>query len=71
MALRLADDRRLRCRPVLLVLIGVAVRQRRGRGPVRRPIRLFSKTAGLYDDPEWQAYVDEIGQRLVAVRRTR
>ena len=25
------------------------------------------ENGGLYDDPEWQAYVDEIGQRLVAV----
>ncbi len=25
------------------------------------------ENGGLYEDPEWQAYVDEIGQRLVAV----
>lgn len=25
------------------------------------------ENGGLYDDPEWQAYVNEIGQRLVAV----
>lgn len=36
-------------------------------GPGEKTYQAFLENGGLYDDPEWQAYVDEIGQRLVAV----
>ena len=36
-------------------------------GPGQKTYQAFLENGGLYDDPEWQAYVDEIGQRLVAV----
>lgn len=36
-------------------------------GPGEKTYQAFLENGGLYDDPEWQAYVDEIGQRLVSV----
>jgi len=36
-------------------------------GPGEKTYQAFLENGGLYDDPNWQAYVDEIGQRLVAV----
>ena len=35
-------------------------------GPGEKVYLEFREQDALYDDPEWQAYVDEIGQRLVA-----
>ena len=36
-------------------------------GPGEKTYQAYLENGGLYDDPEWQAYVDEIGQRLVSV----
>ena len=36
-------------------------------GPGSKTYQSLLESGGLYDDPEWQAYVNEIGQRLVAV----
>jgi predicted Zn-dependent protease len=38
-------------------------------GPGEKTYQAFLENGGLYDDPEWQAYVDEIGQRLVSVSK--
>ena len=36
-------------------------------GPGQKMYQAFLENGGLYDDSEWQSYVDEIGQRLLAV----
>jgi len=46
----------------LCLLISTAIA-----GPGEKTYQTFLENGGLYDDPEWQAYVDEIGQRLVGV----
>ncbi|MGD8418515.1 MAG: M48 family metalloprotease [Pseudomonadales bacterium] len=38
-------------------------------GPGEKTYQAYLENGGLYDDPEWQAYVDEIGQRLVKVTK--
>jgi predicted Zn-dependent protease len=47
----------------LLCLVGAGAMA----GPGEKTYQAFLENGGLYDDSEWQAYVDEIGQRLVSV----
>ncbi|MEM8766530.1 MAG: M48 family metalloprotease [Pseudomonadota bacterium] len=51
---------------LLLISVGVA-----HAGPGEKLYQTFLENGGLYEDPEWQAYVDEIGQRLVEVSADR
>ena len=51
-----------------LLLAGFGVAQA---GPGEKLYQTFLENGALYDDPEWQAYVDEIGQRLLEVSADR
>lgn len=38
-------------------------------GPGEKTYQAFLENGGLYEDPEWQAYVNDIGQRLLATSK--
>src|SRR5690606_13779477 len=50
----------------LAVLLWAGVAPGLSAGPGERVYREFIERGQLYDDPEWQAYVTELGQRLLA-----
>jgi predicted Zn-dependent protease len=56
-------------RPVLLALMAALMTSAAMAGPGEKTYQAFLENGGLYGDPEWQAYVDEIGQRLVSVSK--
>lgn len=64
------SDRQRHVRPFLCRLLAFAglclTMASAAAGPGEKTYQAFLENGGLYDDPEWQAYVDEIGQRLVA-----
>ena len=52
---------------VAVAWLGAGSQSVLGAGPGEKVYLEFREQDALYDDPEWQAYVNEIGQRLVAV----
>lgn len=56
--------RLISCALMLTALLGASGARS---SPGEEMYQTLLENGGLYDDPEWQAYVDEIGQRLVAV----